>query len=78
MAWEDRTSFDEIQEKVGLSEADVIRVMRSNLKARSFRMWRKRVSGRMTKHGRKFRENRRQLKRISGSELLNRQEKELD
>ena len=50
MAWEDRTTFDEIHKKTGLAEADVIRVMRASLKAGSFRMWRKRVSGRITKH----------------------------
>ena len=50
MAWEDRTTFDEIREKTGYSEADVIRTMRTELKPSSFRLWRKRVSGRVTKH----------------------------
>jgi uncharacterized protein (TIGR03643 family) len=50
MAWEDRTTFDAIKEKTGFSEADVIVVMRRELKPSSFRMWRKRVSGRITKH----------------------------
>lgn len=50
MAWEDRTTFDEIREKTGLVEADVIRIMRGELKPSSFRLWRKRVSGRVTKH----------------------------
>jgi uncharacterized protein (TIGR03643 family) len=50
MAWEDRTSFDEIREKTGYTEADVIRTMRSELKPSSFRLWRKRVTGRITKH----------------------------
>ena len=54
MAWHDRTSFDEIQECTGLSEADVIRHMRRQLKPSSFRMWRKRVSGRITKHRKRF------------------------
>lgn len=54
MAWHDRTSFDEIQERTGLSEADVIRHMRRQLKPSSFRMWRKRVSGRITKHRKRF------------------------
>ena len=54
MAWHDRTSFDEIQEGTGLSEADVIRHMRRQLKPSSFRMWRKRVSGRITKHRKRF------------------------
>lgn len=50
MAWEDRTTFDEIREKTGFSEADVIRTMRRELKPSSFRLWRKRVTGRVTKH----------------------------
>lgn len=54
MAWEDRTSFDEIREKTGLAEADVIALMRRTLKPSSFKLWRKRVSGRVTKHRAKF------------------------
>ena len=54
MAWEDRTTFDEIHEKTGLAEADVIKLMRTELKPPSFRMWRKRVSGRVTKHRKPF------------------------
>ncbi|MDG1357292.1 MAG: TIGR03643 family protein [Akkermansiaceae bacterium] len=54
MAWHDRTSFDEIQERTGLSESEVIRHMRGQLKPSSFRMWRKRVSGRITKHRKRF------------------------
>lgn len=50
MAWEDRTTFEEIRERTGLGEAEVIQVMRRELKASSYRMWRKRVSGRVTKH----------------------------
>ncbi len=50
MAWEDRTSFDAIQIQFGLSESEVIKLMRREMKASSFRMWRKRVSGRKTKH----------------------------
>ena len=50
MAWEDRTSFEAIQYQFGLSEKDVIALMRKEMKASSFRMWRKRVSGRKTKH----------------------------
>lgn len=76
MAWEDRTTFDEIHKKTGLAEAEVIKVMRASLKAGSFRMWRKRVSGRITKHAGKFRENRLQMKRVSGRDLLNQQESE--
>ena len=51
-AWEDRTSFEEIEERTGLTESQVIAVMRRELKPSSFRMWRKRVGGRVTKHRR--------------------------
>ena len=50
MAWEDRTSFEAIQYQFGLSESDVVALMRREMKSSSFRMWRKRVSGRKTKH----------------------------
>lgn len=50
MAWEDRTSFDAIKEQFGISEAEVIKIMRKEMKPSSFRMWRKRVQGRVTKH----------------------------
>jgi len=50
MAWEDRTPFEAILRDYGLAEADVIRLMRSELKVGSFRLWRSRVSGRKTKH----------------------------
>ena len=50
MAWEDRTPFDAIKAQFGTSESEVIKLMRKNLKSSSFRLWRKRVSGRKTKH----------------------------
>ena len=50
MAWEDRTSFETIRERVGLVESEVIRLMRQELTANSFRMWRMRMKGRITKH----------------------------
>lgn len=50
LAWKDRTSFEEIEERTGLVESQVIAVMRRELKPASFRLWRKRVSGRITKH----------------------------
>ena len=73
MGWEDRTTFEEIEKKTGLKEADVIKLMRQSLKASSFRRWRKRVSGRMTKHEGKFRESRKELKKISTRDLLDRE-----
>ena len=50
MAWEDRTTFDSIKDQFGLNESEVIKIMRKNMKRSSFKMWRKRVSGRKTKH----------------------------
>lgn len=50
MAWEDRTPFEAIEFQFGLSEKEVIEFMRQNSKASSFRMWRKRMNGRNTKH----------------------------
>jgi len=50
MAWEDRTPFEMIRLQYGLTEASVIDFMRSNMKKSSFRMWRKRMNGRLTKH----------------------------
>ena len=50
MAWEDRTPFEAIEAQFGLNESAVIALMRSNMKASSFRMWRKRMAGRVTKH----------------------------
>jgi uncharacterized protein (TIGR03643 family) len=50
MAWEDRTTFEAIEQQFGLNESDVIRFMRSRLKSGSFKLWRSRVTGRSTKH----------------------------
>ena len=50
MAWEDRTSFDAIYKQFNIQEKEVIKIMRSNLKKSSFKLWRKRVNGRKTKH----------------------------
>lgn len=50
MAWDDETAFDAIERQFGIAEADVIKLMRRNMKPSSFRMWRKRVSGRKAKH----------------------------
>ena len=50
MAWEDRTPFEAIETLFALSEPDVIKIMRYQLKPASFRLWRERVSGRSTKH----------------------------
>ena len=50
MAWCDKTSFDSIYQITGLAENNIIKLMRSNLKPSSFRLWRKRVTGRNSKH----------------------------
>ena len=50
MAWEDRTPFEAIEQLYGLSEPALIKLMRRELKASSFRLWRARVSGRVSKH----------------------------
>jgi len=50
MAWEDRTPFEAIEYQFGIKENDVRKIMRSNLKRRSFELWRERVKGRKTKH----------------------------
>jgi len=50
MAWEDRTPFDAILFQFGLKEQEVINLMRREMKPSSFKMWRKRVQGRKTKH----------------------------
>ena len=50
LAWRDEVSFDDIKAQTGYSEPQVIALMRGQMKPSSFRMWRKRVSGRKTNH----------------------------
>ncbi len=50
MAWEDRTPFEAIHASYGLSESQVVKLMRREMRPQSFRLWRKRVAGRRTKH----------------------------
>ncbi|MCI4651454.1 TIGR03643 family protein [Phaeodactylibacter sp.] len=52
MAWEDRTPFDAIEDQFGVKESEVIRIMKKEMKLSSWKMWRKRVQGRATKHRR--------------------------
>ena len=54
MAWADRISFEEIKKKTGLNEKEVVKIMRTNLKRKSYLLWRKRVRGRVTKHRKLF------------------------
>ena len=53
LAWCDRTSFEKIKRIHGLNEGEVIKIMRNNLKLKSFKVWRQRVSGRTRKHEKK-------------------------
>lgn len=63
MAWEDRTSFEAITFQFGISEAEVIKIMRTELKSSSFRLWRKRVnSGVSSKHAKKRSEEMKRFK----------------
>lgn len=50
MAWEDRIPFEAIEREYHLNESAVIQLMRKELKLSSFKMWRKRVTGRKAKH----------------------------
>ena len=50
MAWEDRTPFDAIKAQFGMPEADVIKLMRQQMRPSNWRKWRARVQGRKTKH----------------------------
>lgn len=61
LAWADRVSFEEIRKETGLVESEVIAVMRRELKPSSFRRWRKRVSGRGTKHRKRWKASRKGL-----------------
>jgi uncharacterized protein (TIGR03643 family) len=49
MAWADDVSFERIKRERGLSESEVIALMRRHLKPSSFKCWRARVSGRASK-----------------------------
>lgn len=77
MAWEDRTPFESIQFQFGLSEKEVIALMRNKMKRSSFMMWRKRMAGRATKHvslrtngAKRFKCNRQRV--ISGNKISKR------
>lgn len=50
MAWEDRTTFQAIEIQFELKQQDVIKLMRKELKPSSFKLWRQRTKGRVTKH----------------------------
>ena len=50
MAWEDRTPFEVMENQFQITQDDVIKLMRANLKSKSFKNWRSRTKGRKTKH----------------------------
>jgi len=52
-AWHDHSSFEKIFRLYGVSEKEVILIMRKNLKPNAFKIWRKRVTGRKSKHEKK-------------------------
>ena len=61
-AWADRITFEDIKEKTGFVEGEVIKLMRRSLKPSSFKLWRKRVTSKSIKHRKKFEQIRRKLK----------------
>ena len=67
-AWADRITFEEIFEKSGKRESEVIKLMRRSLKPSSFRLWRKRVHTKSIKNRKKFEEERKRIRR--GSSVL--------
>ena len=50
MGWEDRTAFEAIEAQFGINQDGVIKIMRANLKRNSFKLWRERTHGQITKH----------------------------
>ena len=40
MAWEDRTTFEAIEHQFKITEQEVIKLMRTYMKPKSFRLWR--------------------------------------
>jgi uncharacterized protein (TIGR03643 family) len=62
-AWADRVTFEEIKEKTGKSESDVIKIMRKSIKPTSFRLWRKRAHKTSIKHRKRFKLGREKIKK---------------
>jgi uncharacterized protein (TIGR03643 family) len=50
MAWEDRTPFEAIEVQFGLKQGEVIDLMRQELSENAWKLWRKRMNERKTKH----------------------------
>ena len=62
-AWADRITFEEIKEKTGKNESQVIKIMSKNLKRSSFKLWRKRVNNTSIKHRKKFKIDRKKIRK---------------
>ena len=62
-AWADRITFEEIKEITGKSENEVIKIMRRFLKPNSFKLWRKRAKNKSLKHRKKFKFERKEIRR---------------
>ena len=62
-AWADRVTFEDIEEKTGKSESEVVKIMRKSLKTSSFRLWRKRTKNQSIKHRKKFELSRKEIRR---------------
>ena len=60
-AWADRITFEEIEQKTGKTESEVIKIMRRSVKPTSFRLWRKRVNQKSIKHRKKFEYSRQEI-----------------
>ncbi len=54
LAWEDEVPFKSIKYQYGISESDIIKIMRKNIKRSSFKMWRKRVTSRISRKSDKY------------------------
>lgn len=64
LAWHDKTSFEKIYRIYGVKEKEIIIIMRKNLNPKTFRIWRKRVRGRKSKHEKKLKNSLNDLKNI--------------
>ncbi|HCH65557.1 MAG TPA: TIGR03643 family protein [Deltaproteobacteria bacterium] len=64
-AWADRITFEEIEAVSGLTESQVIRLMRRTLKRSSFRLWRARATSQSLKHRKRFVAKRERFRRWS-------------
>lgn len=43
LAWCDKTTWSEVKHQTGLDEDSVMKIMKSNLKPSSYKLWRQRV-----------------------------------